>query len=330
MQQSRFGIYIGNVDRSVSLEQLKVLFSQCGNIVDASMNGSAENAYRFAFMDYASENERAQAMRLDGVMLANRPLKVAASKGHVNHSGGGGMGGSRPPQHNGYAQQQQPMHYGQQPPMMGGGGYPPQQPYGGMQYMPPQQPSPQVIQQIIASMQAQGQLRPGQEPTQQQLQAIAAAALAVQQPPPMMGGGGYPGYPPQQQQMRPPPPSHAPVNPAPTLEAMALRAKQREQYLEKLRSEGERYETKIKKLLARGRGEAGGSGSDSEGSSNGSSSDSDDDEKRAGENGDQKQAASNQNNGEAQPNSQTEAAVAAPDTPVVLGEKREREDSIEA
>jgi len=281
--QQRCGIYIGNVDRSVTLEQLKVVFGPCGTILDSSMNGSAENAYRFAFMDFGSEEERQHALRLNGINLANRDLKVAPSKG-VNQPGNNAHNGERgPPRHNNYQQ-----------PGMGGpqyGGYPPQQyggypPQGGYPMQPPpQQPSPQVIQQIIASMQAAGQLRPGQEPTQQQLQAIATAAIAVQQPQlqqphMMMGGGGYPGgaYPhPQQQQpmMQMRAPQHTPANPPPTMEELALRAKQREQYLGKLRSEGERYETKIKKLLARGRGEAGGSGSDA--SSSDSSSESDDD-----------------------------------------------------
>lgn len=332
----RYGIYIGNVDRSVTLDQLKVVFGPCGNIVDSSMNGSAENAYRFAFMDFASDEERQHALRLNGINLANRDLKVAPSKG-VNQPGNNaergprhqqqaGMGGA--PQYGGHHQQQMGGGY---PPQQYGGGYPPQ---GYPMQPPPQQPSPQVIQSIIATMQAAGQLRPGQEPTQQQLQAIATAAIAVQQPqhqqppPHMMMGGGYPGgaYPhPQQQQPMMPMgrgahPHHTPANPPPTMEELALRAKQREQYLGKLRSEGERYETKIKKLLARGRGEAtaGGSGSDS--SSSDSSSESDDND--APKNQDD-QINNNNNNID---NNHNGAVDHFNEQVVVVGEKRPREE----
>jgi splicing factor, arginine/serine-rich 12 len=91
-----FGCYVGNIDTSVTLEMLKEFFSQCGRVVNATLNGPETGAYRFGFVDYATEPERDNALRLHNTMLASRPLRVGHSKGTTSgtnrHIGGFGPG----------------------------------------------------------------------------------------------------------------------------------------------------------------------------------------------------------------------------------------------
>ncbi|CCW69135.1 unnamed protein product [Phytomonas sp. Hart1] len=82
--QPRFGCYIGNIDRSVTLEMLKQVFCQCGTIIDCSLNGREEDPYRYGFIDFATEDDRARAMKYNGYTLVGRKLKVGVSKGNVN------------------------------------------------------------------------------------------------------------------------------------------------------------------------------------------------------------------------------------------------------
>lgn len=86
--QQRFGCYIGNIDRSVSLELLKQLFSQCGTIVDCSLNGRDEDPFRYGFIDFATEEDRSRAMKFNAFVLHERKLKVGISKGNVNKPDG--------------------------------------------------------------------------------------------------------------------------------------------------------------------------------------------------------------------------------------------------
>ncbi|KAK7196354.1 RNA-binding protein 29 [Novymonas esmeraldas] len=94
--QSRFGCYIGNIDRSVTIDMLKQVFCQCGTILDCSLNGREADPYRFGFIDFASEDDRSRAMKYNGFTLVGRKLKVGVSKGNVNKPdslANGGMGG---------------------------------------------------------------------------------------------------------------------------------------------------------------------------------------------------------------------------------------------
>lgn len=86
--QTRFGCYIGNIDRSVTLDMLKQVFCQCGTIVDCSLNGRDEDPYRYGFIDFSSEDDRARAMKYNGFTLVGRKLKVGVSKGNVNRPDG--------------------------------------------------------------------------------------------------------------------------------------------------------------------------------------------------------------------------------------------------
>lgn len=101
--QTRFGCYIGNIDRSVTIDMLKQVFCQCGTIFDCSLNGRDGDPYRFGFIDFATEDDRARAMKYNGFTLVGRKLKVGISKGNVNKPEGfanGNPGGSSSPGHN--------------------------------------------------------------------------------------------------------------------------------------------------------------------------------------------------------------------------------------
>ncbi|KAG5480993.1 hypothetical protein LSCM1_06667 [Leishmania martiniquensis] len=95
--QTRFGCYIGNIDRSVTIDMLKQVFCQCGTIIDCSLNGREGDPYRFGFIDFATEDDRARAMKYNGFTLVGRKLKVGVSKGNVNKpegfATGNGIGG---------------------------------------------------------------------------------------------------------------------------------------------------------------------------------------------------------------------------------------------
>ncbi|KAG5507557.1 hypothetical protein JKF63_06506 [Porcisia hertigi] len=82
--QTRFGCYIGNIDRSVTIDMLRQVFCQCGTIIDCSLNGREGDPYRFGFIDFATEDDRSRAMKYNGFTLVGRKLKVGVSKGNVN------------------------------------------------------------------------------------------------------------------------------------------------------------------------------------------------------------------------------------------------------
>ena len=88
MAEQRFGCYIGNIDSTISLDEFRALFSQCGPIIECSLNGSQDKPFRYGFIDFASEEGRANAKRFDGYSLKGRSLKVNDSKGNVGRPQG--------------------------------------------------------------------------------------------------------------------------------------------------------------------------------------------------------------------------------------------------
>ncbi|RNF09857.1 RNA-binding protein [Trypanosoma rangeli] len=297
--QQRFGCYIGNIDRSVTLDVLRQVFSQCGVIIDCSLNGRDEDPYRYGFIDFASEEDRGRAMKYNGFTLAGRKIKVGVSKGNVgrpegfNNTNGSSNNGPNSSSTNTNQQQQQQQQVQQ-----------PQQ---------PQIPSvalaatllPSVIQQqqqgtqLLMQLIQQGAIDINNlTPEQQQ---ILMTSLLPQAAPPTPGIPAMPpmapmGYPPMQQAWGghrggggvggvgvagvgayaggPPvnrgmPYSRGPANPMPSEETVKLREVQRKQFLDVVRRDAEKYE---KKLRERGAKEG------KTGSVSGSEDSSDDDE----------------------------------------------------
>lgn len=234
---------------------LKQLFSQCGTIIDCSLNGREEDPYRYGFIDFASEEDRLRAMKFNGFPLNDRKLKVGISKGNVNKPDGfSSMMGRRPEQ-------------GMMMPGMPAGISPAQM---------------EMLVQMIQNAQNGGQPLPGAAPatTSPQPQAYmmnpppnampspsGGPYGAMPMPHPMSAGGppqwaGMPpamgpqgGYPMQmhnggggQHHMgggNRMPYTRGPANAAPSEELMRLREKQRKDYFDVVRRDAEKYEKKM-------------------------------------------------------------------------------------
>lgn len=189
--QTRFGCYIGNIDRSVTIDMLKQVFCQCGTIIDCSLNGREGDPYRFGFIDFATEDDRARAMKYNGFTLVGRKLKVGISKGNVNKPEGfstGNPGGVGSPGHNSDRMRRgagggNPYGVGgEESGMDGGNGLTTQQ---------------QIEARLLLQFLQEGKMDPHQlSPAQQQL-LIAALGQGAQSPSPMPAMGS----------------SNAPVNP---------------------------------------------------------------------------------------------------------------------
>eukprot|EP00760_Papus_ankaliazontas_P028481 PhM_4_TR373/c0_g1_i1/m.67946 len=90
------GIYVGNVDPSITAQELKTFFSAAGKVLTVNMMGPEGGTHRYAFLDFTTEDERNRAISMfNGQLVAGKALKVAESKGTVggNPRGGGGGGG---------------------------------------------------------------------------------------------------------------------------------------------------------------------------------------------------------------------------------------------
>jgi arginine/serine-rich splicing factor 12 len=70
-------LHVGNLSPAISLEQLKQLFGYCGSVVECRIAGDAR---QFAFVEFASAAEAAQALGLNGMMVGDRPLRVEIAK----------------------------------------------------------------------------------------------------------------------------------------------------------------------------------------------------------------------------------------------------------
>jgi len=70
-------LHVGNLSPLVTLEQLKQLFSYCGTVVECRIAGDSK---QFAFVEFATGAEAAQAMGLNGMMMGDRPLRVEIAK----------------------------------------------------------------------------------------------------------------------------------------------------------------------------------------------------------------------------------------------------------
>nr|CCC94413.1 unnamed protein product [Trypanosoma congolense IL3000] len=256
--QQRFGCYIGNIDRSVTLEVLRQVFSQCGVIIDCSLNGRDEDPYRYGFIDFATEDDRARAMKYNGFTLAGRKIKVGISKGNVGRPEGyNNTATPTPPNNNGGGpgkhthQQHQPASQTMALPQnfIPGIVPPQQQPQGAALLL-------QLIQQGAIDV---NNLTPEQ-------QQILMASLLPQAAP--AAGGIAPMPPTTPMPYIPPPPQHPwggprghyqggtmrgraaqytrpPATSPPPEEIVKLREVQRKQFLEVVRRDAERYERKL-------------------------------------------------------------------------------------
>lgn len=252
----RYGCYIGNIDRSVPLDALKQLFSQCGAIVECSLNGRDTDPFRYGFIDFASEADRDRALKFDGMEIAERRLKVGVSRGNVNR------------------------------PLEGQGGYQPRQNMPPMSMAPPaggDGASMGLLLQLVQSGAVNfASLNPDQQrqisAVMMQQQSPAGGMMGMGGPPMggpqghyggMMGGnGGYGGHqmggrggygmggPRMGRGMQ------QSVNPPPSEETIMLRQAQRKTFFDVVRKEAERYIEKKKKSRKSGSDSDSGSSDD--------------------------------------------------------------------
>ncbi|KAJ2660713.1 hypothetical protein IWW48_002810 [Coemansia sp. RSA 1200] len=92
-------IYVGNIASWVGEQQLMDFFAVCGPVAYVKMAGDGMQPTRFAFVEFADVQTAQAALQMNGMMLADRPLKVNHSKNSINKPPpqqqqlGGGAGG---------------------------------------------------------------------------------------------------------------------------------------------------------------------------------------------------------------------------------------------
>jgi len=100
-------IYVGNLSYSITTQELKDAFSNCGNVTDARVMTDKESGQSrgFGFVTFSSDAEAAQAIDTwNGENFGGRQLVVNEARERENrggapggggHRGGGGGGGDR-------------------------------------------------------------------------------------------------------------------------------------------------------------------------------------------------------------------------------------------
>jgi RNA recognition motif-containing protein len=254
----RFGCYVGNIDASVPIETIRQVFSQCGQILDASLNGRESDPYRFGFIDFTNEADRERALKFNGITLAGRQLKVGVSKGNVGRPGEGmpnnrgGHGGDAGISESTALLVQlvqsgavNPANLTAEQQRLLSGAL-----LGGM--VPPMGMAPPSM---MPSPQMGGQMMGGMMPPQGAYGGYAQQGAPSPYGAPRGGPGGY----------RRGPPS---ANPPPSEELVMLRQAQRKTFFDKVTKEAERYQEKLQKRKNKRDGSVG-SDSDSSSSDDG-------------------------------------------------------------
>lgn len=86
-------LYVGNLARSVTTDQLRELFAEAGEIVDVTIITDRESGESrgFAFIEMATEAAGKEAIkRFNGHEIENRALAVNEARPREERSGGGG------------------------------------------------------------------------------------------------------------------------------------------------------------------------------------------------------------------------------------------------
>ncbi|MBC7814578.1 MAG: RNA-binding protein [Burkholderiales bacterium] len=89
-------LYVGNLPYTITEAQLRELFSQVGEIADATviMDRETGRSKGFGFVEMATEEEAQEAIRrFNGFSMASRSLTVNEARPREESGGGGGYGG---------------------------------------------------------------------------------------------------------------------------------------------------------------------------------------------------------------------------------------------
>ncbi|RUS32157.1 hypothetical protein BC938DRAFT_476131 [Jimgerdemannia flammicorona] len=77
-------VYIGNISSVVTEQELTHHFAACGPVAYVKMAGDPAQPTRFAFLEFATVTGAHAALSMNGLILADRPLKVNHSKNAIN------------------------------------------------------------------------------------------------------------------------------------------------------------------------------------------------------------------------------------------------------
>lgn len=80
MKSVKRTVYVCDIERNVTEEQLAGLFTNCGLVVDCRICGDPNSTLRFAFVEFTSEGAATAALTLNGAVLNFTPIQVLPSK----------------------------------------------------------------------------------------------------------------------------------------------------------------------------------------------------------------------------------------------------------
>lgn len=83
IDEIRRTVYVGNLDTTLSAEQLMAFFSGCGEIRYVRMSGDETQPTRFAFVEFSESSAVNTALQYNGAIFGGRPLKVNHSKNAI-------------------------------------------------------------------------------------------------------------------------------------------------------------------------------------------------------------------------------------------------------
>eukprot|EP01025_Chloroclados_australasicus_P060268 TRINITY_DN771_c3_g1_i11.p2 TRINITY_DN771_c3_g1~~TRINITY_DN771_c3_g1_i11.p2 ORF type:complete len:276 (+),score=39.98 TRINITY_DN771_c3_g1_i11:673-1500(+) len=76
-------VYVSEIDHNVTEEDLAILFSKCGDVVDCRLCGDAHSRMRFAFVEFSAETGEvavAKALKFNNYPLRSYPIRVLKSR----------------------------------------------------------------------------------------------------------------------------------------------------------------------------------------------------------------------------------------------------------
>lgn len=84
LDEIRRTIYVGNLDsKTANAEQLMKFFSSCGEVKFVRMAGEESQPTRFAFVEFGHVDDVEKAMKLNGSLLDDRPVKINHSNNAI-------------------------------------------------------------------------------------------------------------------------------------------------------------------------------------------------------------------------------------------------------
>jgi RNA recognition motif-containing protein len=79
-------VHVGNVGSRVGEDSLKSFFSSIGQVTNIKMAGDPNYPSRFAFIEFADQEQALAACKLNGADLAGKPLKITMAKKAITTS----------------------------------------------------------------------------------------------------------------------------------------------------------------------------------------------------------------------------------------------------